>query len=174
MTGLSQFLNVFGNITVLHVVEFIFAITFIFVIGKKFTNYLIKIHEANEEKDKKLNKALDAVEKYPEYRRQSIEIQQKLEDQIQGLRDSQDKIMKRLDEIEETRKNQKRNELRDRLLQSYRYYTNKDANPSQTWTKMESEAFWELFKDYELAGGNGYMHTEVQPAMNKLIVIDMR
>lgn len=38
---------------------------------------------------------------------------------------------------------------------------------------MEAEAFWELFSDYEEAGGNGYMHTVVQPAMNRLTVIDL-
>ena len=33
---------------------------------------------------------------------------------------------------------------------------------------MEAEAFWGLFRDYEEAGGDGYMHTVVQPAMEKL------
>ena len=37
---------------------------------------------------------------------------------------------------------------------------------------MESEAFWELFREYENAGGNGYMHTEVQPAMELLTIVD--
>ena len=38
---------------------------------------------------------------------------------------------------------------------------------------MEAEAFWELFKEYEDAGGDGYIHTVVQPAMNLLKVIDI-
>ena len=33
---------------------------------------------------------------------------------------------------------------------------------------MEAEAVWGLFRDYEEAGGDGYMHTVVQPAMEKL------
>ena len=37
---------------------------------------------------------------------------------------------------------------------------------------MESEAFWELFREYEDAGGNGYMHTEVLPAMELLTVVE--
>ena len=36
-----------------------------------------------------------------------------------------------------------------------------------------TEAFWELFKEYEDAGGDGYIHTVVQPAMNLLKVIDI-
>lgn len=31
----------------------------------------------------------------------------------------------------------------------------------------------DLFKEYEDAGGNGYIHTVVQPAMNLLKVIDI-
>ena len=38
---------------------------------------------------------------------------------------------------------------------------------------MESEAFWELFREYEEAGGNGYMHTEVLPAMQRLNIIEV-
>ena len=38
---------------------------------------------------------------------------------------------------------------------------------------MEAEAFWKIFKDYEELKGNGYVHTEVQPAMNELEVIPM-
>ena len=38
---------------------------------------------------------------------------------------------------------------------------------------MEKNAFDELFKEYENAGGNGYMHTVVKPAMDALDVVDM-
>ena len=43
----------------------------------------------------------------------------------------------------------------------------------QAWTTMESEAFWEVFGEYEEAGGDGHMHTVVQPEMNLLRVIDI-
>ena len=75
--------------------------------------------------------------------------------------------------MEEQNKRRERNKLRDVLLQNYRYFTNKETNPSQTWTRMESEAFWELFKDYEDAGGNGYIHSTVLPEMERLIVIEV-
>ena len=75
--------------------------------------------------------------------------------------------------MEEDAKRRERSKLRDLLLQSYRYYTDKERNPLGTWTSMEAEAFWELFKEYEDAGGNGYIHTVVQPAMNLLKVIDI-
>ena len=43
----------------------------------------------------------------------------------------------------------------------------------QAWTEMEADSFWEQFSEYEDNGGNGHMHTIVQPAMNKLSVIKM-
>ena len=77
-----------------------------------------------------------------------------------------------LKDMQEKNERRERNKLRDKLLQNYRYYTDKDKNSSQTWTRMESEAFWELFRDYEDMNGDGYMHTVVQPAMNLLKIID--
>jgi hypothetical protein len=38
---------------------------------------------------------------------------------------------------------------------------------------MESEAFWNMFHDYESLGGNGYIHSVVQPAMEGLTVLDL-
>lgn len=173
MVGFQQFLNLCGNMTVLNMVEIILAGMFLWFVYKKIKEYFIKIHDEEVERNEQIKEALLAVRKYPEYRQQSLDIQQKLEGEIQALRISQEKNEKRLEKMEEDTKMREQNKLRDRLIQNYRYYTNKHTNPSQTWTKMESEAFWALFKDYEESGGNGYMHTEVQPAMNKLLVVDM-
>lgn len=101
--------------------------------------------------------------RYPKYRQQSIEIQQHLEGEIQELRKSQQENTQRLVEMEETSKRRELNKLRDRLIESYQYYTDPKRNPELCWTRMEAEAFWELFKDYEEDGGNGYIHSVVQP-----------
>lgn len=173
MKGFDEFLSVFGNITVSQIVIVIVACIFIIVAYKKFRDYLIKKHEIEEVRDVQLNEALEAARKYPEWRQESIKIQQSLEDEIQELRILQKENTDRLTKMEEQNDRRERNKLRDRLLQSYRYYTNKEANPSQTWTRMEAEAFWELFKDYEDAGGNGYIHTVVQPAMECLTIVEI-
>lgn len=136
-------------------------------------DYLIKKYEAEKEKDKELKEALEAVRKYPEYRQQSIKIQEKLENEIQELRKAQDEHTCRLLQMEENSQRRERNKLRDRLLQNYRYYTSKEHNPHQEWTRMESETFWECFADYENMNGNGYMHSVVQPEMNLLGIIEM-
>lgn len=173
MTGLDEFTALFGNITVLQVVEFLMACVFMFFVYKKVRDYLIKRHDTEKEKGEQLKEALSAVRKYPEYRQQSIQIQALLENEIQELRKMQTETSERLAKMDEDIKRRERNKLRDRLLQNYRYYTNQTSNPSLSWTKMEAEAFWELFRDYEDAGGNGYVHTEVQPAMERLTVLEV-
>lgn len=172
MTGFEEFKNLFGDITVLSVIEVLLAVVFLVFVGKKVRDYLIKKHEMDRIRDEQIKEALEAVRKYPEYRQQSIKIQELLEGEIQELRQMQEDQLQRLLDMEETTKRRERNKLRDRLLQNYRYYTNTEENPSRSWTRMEAEAFWELFRDYEDAGGDGFMHTEVQPAMEHLTIIE--
>lgn len=172
MKGLDEFLKLFGDITVLHLVEVILAAVFCIFVYKKIKEYLISKHEAEQLKDAQIKECLESVRKYPEYRQQSIKIQELLDGEIQELRKMQEDTTERLIRMEEHDHRRECNKLRDMLLQNYRYYTNKDRNPSQSWSKMEAEAFWELFRDYEELGGNGYMHTDVQPAMERLVVTE--
>lgn len=76
-------------------------------------------------------------------------------------------LSKKVEDMDALNNRAKCNELRDRLLQLYRYYTG-DRNPTNSWTEMEAEAFWSLFDSYEELGGDGYMHETVQPAMQEL------
>lgn len=188
MTGLEEFETLFGDVTIATLIELAVVIAFMAKIYKKVKGYIderkadwLKEERAKEakekaeqERDRKLDAALAAIDKYPEYRAQSIRVQKELEQKIGELKKSQDANTKKLHQMEETQMRESRNRLRDTLLERYRYYTDASRNPSQSWTSMESEAFWELFGDYERAGGDGYMHTEVQPAMNRLHVVDRR
>ena len=173
MTGSNEFLKVFGDITVAQVVYVIMAIIFLVLVYKKVSDYLYKRHDAEQAKDKQLKDALEAVSHYPEYRKQSVEIQQKLTKEMQEINAILQDHTKRLEKMENDSKKRELNKLYDTLLQSYKYYTNKEKNPMQSWTKMESKAFWDLFTDYEDMGGDGYMHTVVQPPMLLLTVIEM-
>ena len=76
----TDFLDVFGGYTIADALKFIMAILFLLYVGKKAKEYFEKRHDAEVKKDEKVHAALEAVEKFPEYRRQSIEIQKKLED----------------------------------------------------------------------------------------------
>lgn len=180
VVGLEQFLELFGNVTVARLVTIVLAVLFGYRIYKEIAKFLdnkknlaIQKHEAEKQKDEQLKFVLEEVSKYPEYRKQSRAIQKEFRDEIDELRVTQQSIQDTLKNMQEKQDRRERNKLRNKLLQSYRYYTDLEKNPSQSWTRMESEAFWELFKDYEEAGGDGYMHTVVQPAMNLLKVIDI-
>lgn len=166
-------MDTFGHTTVSQIVVVLLALGFLYAIYKKISDYLMKKHDAAQAKDAQVQKALDAVEKYPEYRQQSVAIQQHLEHEISDLKTVLCEVCERLTKLEEQNQKKERNKLRDVLLERYRYYTNKEKNPSQTWTIMEAEAFWELFRDYEDAGGDGYMHTVVQPEMERLTVVEV-
>lgn len=181
MSGMEEFLSIFGNITILQVVQFVLAVVFVILVYRQVKKYFQrKITEQNkraaidEQRDKQLKEALDSVHQYPKYRQQSLEIQEKLQAQIESLNQAQQELNKRMSEMEESADRRERNKLRDLLLQNYRHYINPETNPSHSWTAMEAETFWELFRDYEAAGGNGYIHTEVLPAMQLLTVVEMK
>lgn len=173
MTGFDEFKEVFGSITVLNAVEIILAAVFLYLLYRQVSKFIIGRHEAQEEKDEQLKTALDAVSKYPEYRAQSIKIQKELQAEIDALKSAQSEQISRLKKMEDDQTRRERNRLRDRLLQSYRHYTDPAYNPSGSWNRMEAEAFWEMFSDYEDAGGDGYMHSIVQPAMNLLKIVEI-
>lgn len=188
MSGMEEFLSIFGNITILQVVQFVLAVVFVVLVYRQVKKYFQKkITEQNkraaidEQRDKQLKEALDSVHQYPKYRQQSLEIQEKLQAQIESLNQAQEalnqaqqELNKRMSDMEEAADRRERNKLRDLLLQNYRHYINPETNPSHSWTAMEAETFWELFRDYEAAGGNGYIHTEVLPAMQLLTVVDVK
>ena len=186
MVGLEQFLELFGNVTVSTLIVISLALFFCYKGYKQFIKFLenkknltIQKYEAEKEKDEKINKVLEEVNNYPKYREQSRKIQQEFRQEIDELKNfqknlanTQKSIQDTLQDMQEKRDRRERNKLRDKLLQSYRYYTDVKRNREQKWTKMESEAFGELFRDYEDMGADGYIHTVVQPAMNLLKIID--
>lgn len=180
MKYLDQFLSVFGDVTLGELVTFALALFFLYAIYKeikKFNDAKIAEHQRKAEEEKAQKKKLDeawcVTQKYPVYHQESIDIRDGLKKEIQEIRTYIDTMMKRFEEIEEQNKKRECSKLRDMLLQNYRYYTSEQQNPSKSWTRMESEAFWELFREYEQAGGNGYMHTVVQPEMERLIIIEV-
>lgn len=175
MNGFDEFIKIFGEITVLQIVEVLLALVFLIASFKKIKLYFDKKITEERERDEQLKEALDAVHKYPEYRQQSLDIQEQFKIQFNEINKklSQiDKINGRLTQMEETTKRRERNKIRDHLLQSYRYYTDIKTNPTLSWTQMEADVFWDLFKEYEDNGGDGQMHTDVQPAMSSLKIKD--
>jgi hypothetical protein len=91
-----------------------------------------------------------------------------LDNKVSELAEKQREMSARQEEIVKEQNETKKNELRDRLLQAYRYYDKKGS-----WNEMEKDAFWKLFGEYDKRDGNGYIHKEVKPRMEKLKVVSL-
>ena len=169
----EPFLKVFGEVTIAEAVIFILACIFVWRVYVFIKELIIKRHEREEAKDRKLDEAISQIKQYPKWRDQSIAIQKELTTAINGLKDEQEKLSVKLDTIEEQNRTRRCNELRERLLHSYRYYTSPEKNPQQAWSEMESEAFWASYTDYVNLGGNSHIRNVVRPAMRELAIIPM-
>lgn len=83
------------------------------------------------------------------------------------LAETVDKISTTLDEMERKNNETEIKKLKDSLIRYYNEYKNIGK-----WSELEKDAFWDLFDDYEKRGGDGYIHTIVEPIMRGLIEID--
>ena len=136
--------------------------------------------QENCARDAKIAALEAAVNAYPTYRAQSLQIQSQLQnadkdilDACKAIKDSvlenQTILNDRLDRLEKREKNA----LRAKLLNEYRLFTDETKNPLLAWSEMEHHAFFELVHDYEELNGNDYVHSTVIPAVNELDVISM-
>ena len=136
--------------------------------------------QENCARDAKIASLEAAVNAYPAYRAQSLQIQSQLQnadkdilDVCKAIKDSvlenQTILNNRLDRLEKREKNA----LRAKLLSEYRLFTDETKNPMLAWSEMEHHAFFELVHDYEELGGNDYVHSTVIPAVNELDVVSM-
>lgn len=104
---------------------------------------------------------------------EAIKSRESIQKELKRLAEVQVENTKKLLKIEAEIKNRDKNKIKSDLLAWFHYYSNQAKNPQQAWTEMEADVFWDAFSDYEDLGGNGFMHSEVQPAMNALEVVKM-
>ena len=163
---MEYFLQLFGAIPLSTVIVFIAAVTFLVVFCIRIYKFIVANHDKLQEKDETLKKIIDCLEEVKQE-------QKELKGAVNELRGAQQEIAEKQDAFEEQHRNHSLNKLRDRLLSSYHYYTDPKKNPLQAWSEMEKEAFDKLFYDYEELGGDGFMHSTVEPAMAALEVVLM-
>ena len=132
------------------------------------------------ERDRKIKILEEAVNKYPSYREQSLQIQQQLKQSDINILEvcnaiKEDVVVNRqmLDSRLKSLEKREKNTLREKILDLYRKFTDDVLNPMLAWTDMEHHAFFELVKDYEELGGNDYVHKVILPAMNDLNIVYM-
>lgn len=173
MSGMDEFVKLFGHITIANIIEFAIAALFAYKIYTKIRDFFINKAEDDMKHKQEILDMIEAVKELTKDRELMLQNQETMQTKLNQLCTSQKANSERLTQLETSINNRERSKLRDRILQSYRYYTSKQHNPTQQWTKMEADAFWSLFSDYEDIGGNGYVHSVVQPAMQSLDIIEM-
>ena len=102
-------------------------------------------------------------EKHEESVRQSIRHDEMIKADISSLTEKVNEIADTLSVMQKKDNETKLKELKGSLIRYYHKY--KDIGE---WSKLEKDAFWDLFDDYEKRGGDGYIHTIVEPAMREL------
>lgn len=178
MNFYNAFMEAFGGLTLGTVIIIIGAFIFLALGYKKFKEYLFKKHDLEQQYKNDLAEALAGVRKYPEYREQSHEIQLALKSDIRDINLKYDslslevtRLSNKINKMEEADRKKDLSILKDKIIERYKFYTDPEINPTQSWNEMEAESFWELFHEYESRGGNGYMHSEVEPKMTALKVL---
>ena len=106
-------------------------------------------------------------DKHEESVRESIRHDQMIKDDISNLADTVNSIADTLDDMKKRENDTKLKELKDSLVRYYNKY--KDVGE---WSKLEKDAFWDLFDDYSDRGGNNYVHSVIEPVMRNLREID--
>ena len=130
--------------------------------------------EKLETENAKLHKYIKKIEdNMTGYREQSLQIQNHWTQSIGSITDTQKELIKKIDNLAEQNRKYQLADIRETLLQAYRYYTSESTNSLRMWTEIESSAFWEQYETYKDNGGNGYMESVVRPEMNKLKVISL-
>lgn len=106
-------------------------------------------------------------EKDHELLRQTADSLLSLEEKHVSLTEMVNGITNTLAEMQKKENDTKLKELKDSLIRYYNKY-----KQSGEWSKLEKDAFWDLFEDYEKRGGDGYIHTIVEPVMREMKEID--
>lgn len=170
---MDYFLQSFGEMKFGTVIIFIAALFVAAIFIIKGYKALVSFHDKIQEKDNTIAEVVKKTDALDIELKNIAKTQNSIVSSIDNFSKAQTDLINQVTSFEEIMKTQSCNKLRDRIVQIYRYYTSVDKNPMQEWTEMEKDAFDRLFSDYESLGGDGYVHSTIEPAMNALGVVDM-
>jgi hypothetical protein len=86
-----------------------------------------------------------------------------IKDDINKLTETVNGIATTLTEMQQKSNDTELKKLKDTLVGYY----NKFKNVGE-WSKLDANVFWDLFDDYEKRGGDGYVHSIIEPVMREL------
>ena len=163
---MQYLLQIFENISFSSIIIFVAAMCFLGNLIIKAYKGIVNFHDSLQARDKIMKETSEGI-------KEITKDYSNLSSQVSEILERQNKIEVKQNLIEEKNRKYNLNKIRDRLLSSYRYYVESKSNPAKAWSEMEKEAFYSLFQDYEELGGNGFMHSTVEPAVANLTVIRM-
>lgn len=102
-----------------------------------------------------------------EDRKISTQHDKMIKSDLSKLSDTVDGIVVTLAEMQKKDNETELKRLKDSLVRYYNKY-----KAIGEWSKLEKDAFWDLFDEYETRGGDGYIHSIVEPVMRGLREID--
>lgn len=170
---MEEFIGLFGQIPLGIAVTLIIALVFLYKTYTCIRDYIIAKHEREKKRDEDITTIFSQISQYTTWHQQSLDIQAVFKAAISELSEQQKKNMEKLEEIETANRLREQNKLRDRLIQAYAIYANEEKNPLGAWSDMEADSFWNMFSSYEAVGGDGYIHSVVEPAMRLLERVPM-
>ena len=150
------------------------GLTAILVVIEKFFSFIgkpIKWFNRNS-KDHELllttSKMLQELQaKQNEDVKQSIRHDEIIKEDLSKLSETVEEIASTLNDMKEKDNITEVKKLKEKLVGYYNKYKNSDG-----WTTVEKDVFWDLFEEYENRGGDGYIHSIVEPVMRELKVVD--
>lgn len=162
--------------------SYVFISVFVILIGIKFIISLFEwfidklgletkgMRKRHEEHDLLIKTSQDLSklqEQHDESVKQSIRHDEIIKSDILSLTNTVNGIANTLKDMQSKENETKIKEIKSSLIR----YFNKYKDIGQ-WSKLEKDAFWDLFDDYEKRGGDGYIHSIVEPVMRELKEID--
>ena len=97
----------------------------------------------------------------------SINHDTKIEKDLMLVSNKMDSLSEQIRDMQRKMDQTEMAKLKDSIVNYYKKY--KELGE---WTQLESDAFWDLFKRYEAHGGNGFVHSSVEPTMRDINIID--
>ena len=129
---------------------------------------IMKQRKADHELTLQNAKAIQELsKKHEEDTKQCTRHDEMIRDDLKKLTDTVNSMALSFEKMQQKNNETKVKELKDTLINYYNKY-----RVIGEWSKLEKDAFWELFEDYEERGGNGYIHSIVEPVMRELREVD--
>lgn len=129
-----------------------------------------RTREKREEHDLLIKTAKNLVElqeKHNTDNEKCVRHDELIREDLKTLTNTVNDLAVKFEKMQKKNNETKVKELKDTLINYYNKY-----RVIGEWSKLEKDAFWEIFEDYEDRGGDGYMHSIVEPVMRELKEID--